>query len=59
MNKPLLIGGAWRLTEQFQEVRSPFTGEMLARVSAAERETVEEAIAIAAAAAIELRSLSR
>jgi glyceraldehyde-3-phosphate dehydrogenase (NADP+) len=57
--KPLLIGGAWRLTEQFQEVRAPFSGEMVARVSAASRETLEEAIAFAAAAATELRALAR
>ncbi|HEY0384768.1 MAG TPA: aldehyde dehydrogenase family protein, partial [Pyrinomonadaceae bacterium] len=55
----LLIGGAWRATAQFQEVRSPFTGEVLARVSVAARETVEEAIAEAQAAAIELRALAR
>lgn len=55
--KPLLIGGAWRVTEQFQEVRSPFTGEALARVSAAAREVVEEAIAVAAAN--EMRQLPR
>ncbi|HEX8491503.1 MAG TPA: aldehyde dehydrogenase family protein [Pyrinomonadaceae bacterium] len=57
--KPLLIGGEWRATGQFQDVRSPFTGEMLARVSAASREAVEEAIAIAAGAAAELRALPR
>jgi glyceraldehyde-3-phosphate dehydrogenase (NADP+) len=57
--KPLLIGGAWRVTGQFQEVRSPFTGERLARVSAAGRDEVEESIAIAERAAAELRALPR
>lgn len=57
--KPLLIGGAWRATGQVQEVRSPFTGETLARVSAAPREMVEEAIALAAAEAQVLRALPR
>ncbi len=57
--KPLLIGGAWRLTAEFQEVRSPYSGELLARVSAASREIVEEAIAVAAAAVSELRALAR
>jgi glyceraldehyde-3-phosphate dehydrogenase (NADP+) len=57
--KPLLIGGAWRVTEQFQDVSSPFTGERVARVSAASRETVEESIACAAQAATEMRRLPR
>jgi glyceraldehyde-3-phosphate dehydrogenase (NADP+) len=57
--KPLLIGGAWRETNQFQEVRSPFSSEMLARVCAASREIVEEAIAAAETAAVELRALPR
>src|ERR1051326_3921045 len=45
--KPLLIGGNWRTTDHLQEVRSPFNGETLARVSYASRGDVEEAIAIA------------
>lgn len=57
--KPLLIGGEWRATEQFQDVRSPFTGEVEARVTAAPREVVEEAIAIAAGVTAELRALPR
>ncbi|HEX7999060.1 MAG TPA: aldehyde dehydrogenase family protein [Pyrinomonadaceae bacterium] len=57
--KPLLIGGAWRETTEFQEVRSPFTGEGVARVCAASREIVEEAIAVAASAVAELRQLAR
>lgn len=57
--KPLLIGGAWRLTEQFQQVRSPFTGDVVAGVSAAGRGEVEEAIALADAAAREMREWPR
>lgn len=57
--KPLLIGGAWRETTQWQEVRSPFTGEVVARFAMAEREMVEEAIANAAAVSTELRVLPR
>ena len=57
--KPFLIGGQWRTTENAQEVRSPFTGESLARVSYAPRSEVEEAIAIAATAASEMRALPR
>lgn len=57
--KPFLIGGEWRATEQTQEVRSPYSGELLAEVSYAAREEVEEAIAIASAAAAEMRRLPR
>jgi len=57
--KPFLIGGQWRATEHLQEVRSPYTGEMLAEVSYAARGEVEEAIALAAAAAAEMRALPR
>ena len=57
--KPLLIGGAWRATGQTQDVRSPFTGETVARVSVAPREIVEEAIALAAEEARVLRAVPR
>ncbi|MDT5061059.1 MAG: hypothetical protein QOH63_1518 [Acidobacteriota bacterium] len=57
--KPLLIGGNWRTTGNLQEVRSPFNGEALALVSYASRGDVEEAIAVAASAAVEMRVLPR
>ena len=57
--KPFLIGGEWRATEQQIEVRVPFTGECLARVSVPTREDVEEAIALASSAAAEMRALPR
>jgi acyl-CoA reductase-like NAD-dependent aldehyde dehydrogenase len=57
--KPFLIGGEWRTTGNAQEVRSPFTGEALARVSYAARGEVEEAVSVAAAAAVEMRALPR
>jgi glyceraldehyde-3-phosphate dehydrogenase (NADP+) len=57
--KPFLIGGEWRNVGNVQEVRSPYTGEAVARVSYASRGEVEEAIAIAAAAAAEMRALPR
>lgn len=57
--KPFLIGGRWRTSENAQEVRSPFTGESLARVSSASRSEVEEAIALAATASAETRTLPR
>jgi glyceraldehyde-3-phosphate dehydrogenase (NADP+) len=57
--RPLLIGGRWRETASTQEVRSPYTGEILARVSQASRDEAEESIAIASAAAVEMRQLAR
>jgi acyl-CoA reductase-like NAD-dependent aldehyde dehydrogenase len=57
--KPLLIGGEWRATDTLKEVRAPYTGEMLARVSYAAQDDVEEAVASAASAAAELRALPR
>ena len=57
--KPFLIGGEWRTTGDVQEVRSPYTGEVVARVSYASRNEVEEAIAVAASAALEMRVLPR
>ena len=57
--KPFLIGGEWRTTDNRQEVRSPYGGETLARVSYASRSDVEEAIAIASSAAAEMRALPR
>ena len=57
--KPFLIGGSWRTTDNTQEVRSPYTGELVARVSYAARGEVEEAIAVAASAAAEMSALPR
>jgi glyceraldehyde-3-phosphate dehydrogenase (NADP+) len=57
--KPLLLGGAWRKTANAQEVRSPSSGEMLAKFSVASRAEVEEAIASAASAATEMRAVPR
>jgi acyl-CoA reductase-like NAD-dependent aldehyde dehydrogenase len=58
-SKPFLIGGEWRTTDNTQEVRSPFSNETLARVSYASRVDVEEAVALAASAAVEMRALPR
>jgi acyl-CoA reductase-like NAD-dependent aldehyde dehydrogenase len=57
--KPFLIGGEWRTTANTQEVRSPFTNKTLALVSYASRSDVEEAIAVAASAAREMRPQPR
>ncbi|MBV9210996.1 MAG: aldehyde dehydrogenase family protein [Acidobacteria bacterium] len=58
-DKPLLIGGEWRATDNLKEVRAPYTGELLARVSYAAQAEVEEAIAAAASAAAQMRALPR
>jgi glyceraldehyde-3-phosphate dehydrogenase (NADP+) len=57
--KPFLIGGDWRSAEQFQEVRAPFSGGTIARVSSASRADVEESIAVSAAVAQEMRAVPR
>ncbi|HUQ30529.1 MAG TPA: aldehyde dehydrogenase family protein, partial [Pyrinomonadaceae bacterium] len=57
--KPFLIGGGWRTTGNVREVRSPYTGEVLAEVCYASRNEVEESVACAAAAATQMRALAR
>jgi acyl-CoA reductase-like NAD-dependent aldehyde dehydrogenase len=57
--KPFLIGGGWRTTENLQDVRAPFTGERIARVSYASGSDVEEAIAIAFETVPRMRALPR
>lgn len=57
--RPLLIGGRWRVTSNVREVRSPYSGETIARFSVASREELEEAIASASGAAREMRALPR
>jgi acyl-CoA reductase-like NAD-dependent aldehyde dehydrogenase len=59
LTKPLLIDGEWRKTDTVFDVRSPFSGELLARVCNAGQSEVEDAIAAAVAAAKEMRELSR
>jgi acyl-CoA reductase-like NAD-dependent aldehyde dehydrogenase len=57
--KPLLIGGSWRTTPNLQDVRAPYTGDCVARVSKASRDEAEESIAAAADAALKMRGLAR
>ncbi|HYG80572.1 MAG TPA: aldehyde dehydrogenase family protein [Pyrinomonadaceae bacterium] len=57
--KPFLLGGEWRTTDATHEVRSPYTGEAVARVCYAARAEVEEAVSIAAQAAAEMREVPR
>lgn len=57
--KPLLIGGQWRVTETRFDVRAPYNNELLANVSSASRSDVEEAIAVASSASVEMRALPR
>jgi glyceraldehyde-3-phosphate dehydrogenase (NADP+) len=57
--RPFLIGGAWRTSGNVQEVRSPYSGELVATFSVASREELEEAISSATGAAREMRALPR
>ncbi len=57
--KKLLIGGEWRETEDSFEVKSPFARETIAEVSTASRAEMEESIAAAENAALEMRKLAR
>jgi acyl-CoA reductase-like NAD-dependent aldehyde dehydrogenase len=57
--RPLLIGGRWRTTAQLQDVRAPYTGERIARVSIASEAEAEESIGASAVAALEMRRVPR
>lgn len=57
--RKILIGGEWREASESFEVKSPFTGKVLAEVSSANESETEEAIALADEAAKEMRKLSR
>ncbi len=57
--RKLLIGGEWREASEGFEVKSPFTGEVLAEVASANESETEEAVALADQAAKEMRKLSR
>ena len=48
--KPLLIGGEWLETGEWQEVRSPYSGEVVGRVAKAGADETRRAIDAAAAA---------
>src|SRR3712207_6007884 len=58
-DKPILIGGEWRTTAGTREVRSPYNSELVANFSVASWAEVEEALAAAARAALEMRELPR
>ena len=57
--KKLFLNGKWRETSKTFEVISPFSNEILANVSQANRDEMEEAIASAENAAKEMRKLAR
>lgn len=59
MRQRLFIGGAWRDGAPVSEIRSPFTGEVVALVDQADAPLMEEAIASAKAAATPFRKTSR
>lgn len=58
-DRPLLLGGEWLTTNNWGEVRAPYSGESLGRFAVAPREAVEDAIVAATRAAKEMRALSR
>ncbi len=47
MRKGLFIGGSWREAGRYGELRSPYTGEIVAEVPEADREETREAIGAA------------
>ena len=57
--KPLLIGGKWRETNQTFEVRSPYSGDVLAKICNAGETEIEDAMNAAVSASKEMRRLSR
>lgn len=57
--RPLLIAGGWRTTPGLLDVRAPYTGDLVARVSNASRDEAEESIAAASAASLKMRALAR
>jgi acyl-CoA reductase-like NAD-dependent aldehyde dehydrogenase len=57
--KGLLINGNWLETGETFDVRSPFSGEILSRVSKAGSDEIEETIRAAESAAKEMRELGR
>ncbi len=57
--KKMLVGGEWRAGAETFEVKSPYTNEILAEVSAADASQTEEAIAFAEQTAKKMRSLAR
>ncbi len=59
IHKKLFMNGEWRETSETFQIRSPFTQEIIAEVSAANRNEMEEAIAAAENASKEMKNLAR
>ncbi len=59
LTKPILIDGKWRVTGKTFEVKSPFSGEILAETFYANETEIEEAIVSAVSASAKMRELSR
>src|SRR5947207_6201484 len=57
--RSVLVGGEWKSAEESFEVRSPYSGELLARVSSAAETTLDAAVAAARVAADEMRNTDR
>lgn len=58
-NRKILINGGWRETGQTFTVKSPYTNKAIAEVSTANPDEIDEAIASAEVAKIEMRKLAR
>ena len=46
--RPFLIGGKWKTSDSINEVRFPYTGEVIAKVCQASGDDIEDAIQAAA-----------
>lgn len=57
--RPILVDGKWKEAEEAFEVRSPYSGALLALVSSAAETTISDSIAAAVRAAREMRGLDR
>ncbi|REJ79544.1 MAG: aldehyde dehydrogenase family protein [Acidobacteria bacterium] len=58
-NRKLLVGGEWKEAEESFDVRSPYSGEIVASVQSAGPDTFEDAIAVAVQGAGKMRELPR
>ena len=56
--RPFLVGGEWRTSDRINEVRFPYTGEVIAQVCQASEADIEEAIQAAVAGFEKTRRLA-
>jgi len=58
-NRKILIGGTWRSTDRCFSVRNPYNGDLIADVCSASESDIEDTIAFAQTASLELRETTR